>query len=483
MPVDTFTLTVITTLYLLATMVLGYIGYKHTREAEDYMVAGRKAHPIVLALSYGATFISTSAIVGFGGVAGQLGLGVLWLTVLNIGVGILIAFVIFGKKTREIGNRLKAVTFPDLMGKCYKSPFMQYMAGLIIVIAMPLYTAAILVGGARFIEETLQINYHVALVGFAAIVAVYVIIGGLIAVMYTDALQGAIMLAGMTLLLVFTYILLGGVVEAHTALTAMNTLVPEALAAGGLTGWASMPALGSSIWFTMITTIVLGVGIGVLAQPQLIVRFMTVKDSRSLNRAVLVGGPFILMMTGVAFTVGALTNVYFYQRTQQIALVAAGGNVDRIIPLYINAAMPDWFVALFMLTLLAAAMSTLSSLFHTMGTALGYDIWRHTREHRPSLGASQKGVMLMILISVILAYIMPGSIIARATAMFMGLAASAFLPAFTHALYSKDPDVAAAKWSLISGALVWFVWGAFIHRAISKDLLISGVLFGNGEVC
>jgi len=209
---------------------------------------------------------------------------------------------------------------------------MQYTAGLIIVVAMPLYTAAILIGGARFIEETLKIDYNVALLGFAMIVAIYVIIGGLIAVMYTDALQGAIMLVGMTVLLVLTYVFLGGVVEAHTALTAMSNLVPESLAAGGLTGWTAMPVLGSPIWFTMVTTIILGVGIGVLAQPQLIVRFMTVKDSRSLNRAVLVGGPFILMMTGVAFTVGALTNVYFYQHSQQIALTVAGGTSIRSFP-------------------------------------------------------------------------------------------------------------------------------------------------------
>jgi len=86
--------------------------------------------------------------------------------------------------------------------------------------------------------------------------------------------------------------------------------------------------------------IVLGVGIGVLAQPQLVVRFMTAKDNRSLNRAVLIGGIFILMMTGVAFTVGALTNVYFYQHTGQIAIDAAGGNVDSIMPIFIPAPAP-----------------------------------------------------------------------------------------------------------------------------------------------
>ena len=131
--------------------------------------------------------------------------------------------------------------------------------------------------------------------------------------MYTDAFQGTIMLIGMTLLLALTLALVGGFTAGATALTSMANLVPKTLADQGMTGWTSMPALGSPIWFTVVTTLVLGVGIGVLAQPQLVVRFMTAKDNKSLNRAVLVGGPFILMMTGVAFTVGALTNVYFYQ--------------------------------------------------------------------------------------------------------------------------------------------------------------------------
>jgi len=67
------------------------------------------------------------------------------------------------------------------------------------------------------------------------------------------------------------------------------------------------------MWLTLVTTIVMGVGIGVLAQPQLIVRFMTAKDNKSLNRAVPIGGFVILMLPGVAYTIGALTNVYFYQ--------------------------------------------------------------------------------------------------------------------------------------------------------------------------
>jgi SSS family solute:Na+ symporter len=83
-----------------------------------------------------------------------------------------------------------------------------------------------------------------------------------------------------------------------------------------------MPRFGSPIWWNLVTTIVMGVGIGVLAQPQLAVRFMTVKSGRELNRAVVSGGIFILMMTGVAFTVGRLSNVYFYQESGKIAIAA-----------------------------------------------------------------------------------------------------------------------------------------------------------------
>jgi len=476
MAVDTLTITVLVLIYLAATLIIGYLGYKKTKNTEDYLVAGRCSHPVIIALSYGATFISTSAIIGFGGQAANLGMS--WLTVLNIGVGILLAFVLFGKKTREIGHRLSAVTFPDLMCKLYQSPLLQYIAGFIIVISMPLYTAAILIGGARFIEPTLGIDYTTSLILFAVITAIYVVFGGLIAVMYTDAFQGTIMLIGMTVLLALTIVAVGGFTAGTTALTNMADLVPKALADQGMAGWTVMPDLGSPIWFTVITTLVLGVGIGVLAQPQLVVRFMTAKDNKSLNRAVLVGGPFILMMTGVAFTVGALSNVYFYQTSGKIAIEAAGGNVDAIMPLFINQAMPEIFVVIFMLTLLSAAMSTLSALYHAMGTALICDLWGRGKECALSLKAHQAGIVIMMVLSTILALLMPISIIARATVMFMGLCACAFLPAFAIGVYAKAPSTKAALYSMVTGAVVWFVWTAFVHAAEAKPLGLCQALFG-----
>jgi SSS family solute:Na+ symporter len=217
----------------------------------------------------------------------------------------------------------------------------------------------------------------------------------------------------------------------------------------------------------------------VLAQPQLSVRFLAAKDEQSINRAVMVGGPFILMMTGVAFTVGPLTNVWFWNNTGKIAYTAAGNNVDNIIPLYINSATPELFVVLFLLVLLAAAMSTLSSIFHTLGTTAGYDLYRHiAKKDKPSKRVAQIGTMIMIVASVALALSMPSNIIARATAMFMGLCACAFLPALTYALYSKNPLAFPAKISLVTGAVAWLLWTVFVHTAEAKPLGICMTLFG-----
>ncbi|WP_049796207.1 sodium:solute symporter family protein [Methanomassiliicoccus luminyensis] len=477
--VDTTVFAICAIVYLGVTMYLGYLGYKQTKGADDYMVAGRKVHPWIIGISYGATFISTSAIVGFGGIGAMYGLGVIWLTVLNIGLGILVAFILYGKRTRRIGQQLKAVTFPDLLGKRFNSPFMQYATGILILIAMPLYCAAIIIGGAWFIHTTFGLDYGLSLVGFAAITALYVVFGGLIAVLYTDAMQGLLMLVGMTVLLVLTFLAVGGVGEGFTALSNLSPQIPDNLQAGGLYDWTAMPAAGSTIWLTLVTTMVMGVGIGVLAQPQLSVRFLTAKDDRSLNRAIAVGGPFLLMMTGVAFTVGPLTNVWFWNEQGQLAVAAAGGNVDNVIPLFINSATPDLFVVMFLLVLLAAAMSTLSGIFHTMGTTAGYDLYRHiAKKDQPSKKVTQIATCVMIVASVALAFVMPANIIARATAMFMGLCACAFLPALTYALYSKRPAALPAKLSLSVGAISWFLWTVFVHAAEAGPLGICQALFG-----
>lgn len=526
-------------IYLFSVLYLGWLGYRKTTTATDYLVAGRQAHPFVMALSYGATFISTSAIVGFGGVAGLFGMSLLWLTFCNIFIGIFIAFVFLGGPARRLGHSLDAHTFPELLGRRFDSKFIQILAGLIIFFFMPLYGAAVLIGGTEFVSTAFNIDYDVALLVFSVVVAAYVIAGGLKGVMYTDALQGVIMFVGMVILLIFTYVKVDGFIDGHKQLTEIASLVPGTLKEIGHRGWTAMPAFGFGdkkydLWWIVVTTITLGVGIGVLAQPQLAVRFMTVKSKRELNRAVGIGGVFILFMTGVAFAVGALSNAYFIKhgnplsgrvikqinpekkfavlqvmkqdgdkwvdaldakgvgkkapvlltgesiataavdgnsvsvvQGRSISIVYAGGNPDQIIPTYISSAMPKWFGLVFLLTLLAAAMSTLSSQFHTLGTAMGRDVFEQiTGQHGKSIAITRISIIIGLIIAVILGhYTRGGYIIARATAIFFGLCASAFLPTFIGGLFFKRMTKAASIASMIIGFLITAFWLLFVKSA------------------
>jgi SSS family solute:Na+ symporter len=92
--------------------------------------------------------------------------------------------------------------------------------------------------------------------------------------------------------------------------------------------------------------------------------------------------------------------------------------------------------------------------------------------------AHQWGIVIMMVVSTILAFLLPISIIARATAMFMGLCAAAFLPAFAIGVYAKAPSTKAALWSMVTGAVIWFGWTAFFHAAEAKPLGLCQAIFG-----
>lgn len=472
--------------------VIGYLGlrgYRKTRNNQDYLLAGRSVNPFVMAMSYGAAFISTSALVGFGGIAGQFGMGLMWLVFMNIAFGIVVAFIWFGRRTRSIGVALDAKTFPEFIGRRFQSPRMKYFIAGVIFVFIPLYSSVVLISGARFLQEVMGVPYYWALAVFAAVVAVYVIFGGLKGVMYVDALMGSIMIGGMLLLITMCYVRLGGIIPAHEKLTEMSALVAQRLPqeyALGHRGWTVMPEFNSVWWWTLVSSLMLGVGIGALAQPQLAVRFMTVKSGRELNRAVLVGSVFILFTAGAAYMTGALSNVFFFHpeigvgsKVPQLAIEAAGGNPDVIIPMFIREALPPVVLYLFSLTMLSAAMSTLSSLFHVAGSSLGHDICGEFC-HRPerTIKVARFGVTVGIVLSLFFAVILPPGVVARGTSIFFGICAAAFLPAYAASLYWKRATAAGVWAGMVTGT-VFSVFGLlFLHQKESALLGVCRWIFG-----
>ncbi|MBO5916862.1 MAG: sodium:solute symporter family protein, partial [Bacteroidales bacterium] len=137
---------IIIIVYVFILVALSWYAYRGTKSASDYMVGGRSMNSVVMALSYGATFISASAIVGFGGMAAAFGMGLQWLCLLNMLMGVVIAFIFFGKKTRRLGSALGANTFPQLMGRFFHSRSIEIISAAIIFVGMPIYAAVVMKG-------------------------------------------------------------------------------------------------------------------------------------------------------------------------------------------------------------------------------------------------------------------------------------------------------------------------------------------------
>ena len=500
--VDLMVFGTMTAVFLVITLLLGWYGYKNTRNNEEFLLGRNKAGPVIIALSYGATFLSASAVIGFGGQAAVHGMSVMWLCLLNLFVGLIVAFLIFGGPTRRKGRELRASTYADLLGKVYKSKGIRAFTAILIIVMMPIYAAAVLKGGVNSLAVITGLTeyYDYILIALAIIVAVYVVYGGIIAVMYNDAFQAAIMFVGMVVILVATYGYFGGVTAGNEALDNLwNTTMGEVSlgqigVSDGFNGWTNFSEFGSKEWLTVVTTFLLGVGIGALTQPQLAVRFMSAKSDRDLNRSLIVGSVFMLAIVGSAYTAGALCNVYFFnEHNGQTAfeyITGMGLGTDFIIPQYIlelfsGISFGDIFVSLFLLSLVCAAISTISALLHTIGAAGGYDLytlWKNKKGHMTgdsqSVNLNRAFIVVIMVLTVLYCYMMPNDIIAKATSVFMGMTAAALLPAYFHAMYSKDPCKKAAIASMVAGTVVYLFFALFMNTSTCVFLPICELLTG-----
>ena len=243
---------------------------------QDYFLGGRELGGFVLAMTMVATYGSASSFLGGPGTAYTVGFG--WVLLSDDpSCHRLFCSAHSRQEIRHLGRKYNAVTMIDFLKTRYNSPAVAILSAIAIIIFLFSAMTAQWVGGGRLIESLTGLQYTSALFIFAISVLVYVIIGGFRAVAVTDAVQGAIMVIG-TLVLLIGVIIAGGGVPAimQDLLNENPRLVTPFGADGNLTA-----AYVSSFWIL--------VGVGVVGLPQMAVRAMSYKNSRSMHRALVIG--------------------------------------------------------------------------------------------------------------------------------------------------------------------------------------------------
>jgi len=347
------------------------IGIKSKRESsaggEDYLLGGRTLGPVITSFSFAATYISGVCIVNAGMIGWKWGIGAIYNALGNVLLSIMFMWLILGRRSRTMSEKLGVQTLPDFLRVRYNSDFFKVAGSIIIFIFMVPYTATVFSSLSYLFESVFGLPYTLSLLAMAALGAFYLAIGGYKAAAKIDVAQGAIMLIGGLVIVYFTLKsdVVGGLSEGIARLSRIVT--PEEGAIGqnlvSLNLGGSWTLLAGLIPFVLMTSFAPN------GLPQLVSKFFAIKDAKQVKIGGIVCSVLGLLIITSVHVPGFFVRLFY---PDQAAVDAAGG-FNVLVPQILVNIMPDFFLSIILLLVLSASMSTLAGLVLTSSAALGMD--------------------------------------------------------------------------------------------------------------
>lgn len=426
-------------------LILVFIA-KYSR-SHDALLPG-KVGVAVQALAYVATYISAVALVGFGGLCYLFGLQMLLVAAGNVWFGTWFVYRYLAWPTRLWQRKLDARTPAELLAKAYKAPFLQTFIGAISVVLLVVYGSAVFKGAAVMVAGVIPISVNAALALLVAVVGLSVIWGGLRGVLYTEALQGLIMIVGIGALLVALFHALGGPAEGLRRLAA---LPPTEGADNGFLALSS-GAGGLNIVFLAVVT-----SVGIWAQPQLIQRHFALRSQEETRKA----AP--LAMLALSVVVGG---AYFASALSRVMLGDGITDPDTVLPILVHRLLPAAGQQLFALAIVSASLSTASALLHIASGSLGRDVLK-----RELHGWPWRITVIFCALGSGLFALKSSSIIAVICATSWTLLACAIMAPYLWLLaFGPKAGPTAATASSLSGFIGSIAWYALGYASTSMSI-------------
>jgi SSS family solute:Na+ symporter len=445
----------------LAVMVsVGVWGMRRTKTLGDFFLGGRSLGPWISAAAYGTTYFSAVIFIGYAGAQGwQFGLNALWIALGNGLIGAGLAWMVLARRTRLMTHNLDSMTMPEFLQERYGAKHLKPIAATIIFFFLLPYSAGVFKGLGYLIQKCLGIpSYDAALLIIIVFTGVYLILGGYFAIAFTDFIQAIIMFAGAAALVLVITSPDGGVFGILTKIRenyAVN--IPPAQRPTVLT----------------IASLVFMTSFGTWGLPQMTQKFYAIKNEKIIPKAAIVTSVFALMIGFSAYYTGASVHV-FYERYDEIKAIitpAAGQRVtyDPVIPtlLAIPGLLPNALMALILLLVLSASMSTLSSLVLVSSSAVAIDLYPSIVDTKTGKDRSVAMMRFLSAIFIMISYFVSRTnitIIVYLMALSWGVVSGSFAAPYILGLYSKKVTKAGAYAGLFSGITImitlYFALGA-----------------------
>ncbi|MGM8364017.1 sodium/proline symporter PutP [Virgibacillus sp. W0181] len=453
-------------IYLIGMLIIGLVMYRRTHDLSDYVLGGRGLGPAVAALSAGASDMSGWLMLGLPGAIYASGLGESWLAV-GLAIGAYLNWQFVAKRLRvytEVANN--SITIPDFLENRFKdsSHVLRIISALVILLFFTFYTSSGMVAGAKLFEASFGLSYQSALwIGTVVIVA-YTFLGGFLAVVWTDFIQGTLMLLALIVVPIIALNQIGGWGEAVQAVGNID--------AGHLNmikGVGAIAIISSIAW-----------GLGYFGQPHIIVRFMALKSAKDVPVARFIGTTWMIIgLYGAIFT--GFVGLAFIS-TQDVAVLGQFGievtsesgiqmlaDPEKIFIAFSQILFHPIVAGILLAAILSAIMSTIDSQLLVSSSAVAEDfykaIFRREATDKELVWVGRFATLVIAVIAAIVAINPESTVLDLVGYAWAGFGAS-FGPIIILSLFWKRTTRNGALVGILAGAITVIVWGDFLSGGI-----------------
>ncbi len=419
---------------------------KNATDVNGFVLGGRSVGPWLTAFAYGTSYFSAVIFIGYAGQFGwKFGIASTWIGLGNALIGSFLAWAILGRRTRIMTQHLSSATMPEFFGKRFDSKALKIGASIITFIFLIPYTASLYNGLSRLFEMAFGIPYVWCILAMSVLTGIYVIAGGYMATAINDFIQGIIMLFGIVAVIAAVLANQGGFMAALEGLAKVED--PAA---------SSMPGAFNSFFgpdpLNLLGVVIL-TSLGTWGLPQMVQKFYAIKHERDIRKGMVISTAFALVVAGGCYFLGGFGRLFDVD-------VAKNG-FDAIIPEMLSGLHP-LLIAIVVILVLSASMSTLSSLVIASSSTLTIDLLKGNvikkMDDKKQVLVIRIFVVVFIAISAFIAIYQTQSknesvkFIAQLMGISWGALAGAFLAPFLYGLYWKKTTKLACWVSFIFGA-------------------------------
>lgn len=434
-------------IYLLAMVGIGFAAWRSTRNFDDYILGGRSLGGYVTALSAGASDMSGWLLMGLPGALYLSGVSEAWIAI-GLVIGAWANWRFVAGPLRVYTERTdNALTLPDYFTTRFAADgkLLRIVAALVILVFFAVYCASGIVAGARLFESVFGLSYAEALWWGAAATIAYTLVGGFLAVSWTDTVQATLMIFALILTPLVVIISTGGIGD---SLRIVEQLDPAKL------DWFKGGELG-----VIGIVSLLAWGLGYFGQPHILARFMAADSLAVIPQARRIGMTWMVLCLLGAMATGFFGIAYFAQHPEQAGAVTE--NHERVFIALSNLLFNPWIAGVLLSAILAAIMSTLSCQLLVCSSALTEDFYRgFVRPHageRELVWIGRAMVLAVALLAIFIARDPDSRVLGLVSYAWAGFGA-AFGPVVLFSLFWLRMSREGALAGIIVGALTVILW-------------------------